>query len=141
MLFRSTVELATSSARALDLDLDTFLEQFGRYWVDLARQGAYQDLFEMLGSSLPTVLQNLDAMHARIALSFPRLTPPRFWCSDVSESGFVLHYSSTRPGLTSFVVGLVRGLADYLHTRVTIEVTKRKVAGHTHDELRLTYIS
>jgi hypothetical protein len=38
-------------------------------------------LLDIIGSNLPEVLNNLDNMHIRVALAFPDLRPPSFWCS------------------------------------------------------------
>ena len=136
-----TANMVAVASQALSWSPEVLLEDFGSYWVSYAAEGRYRDLFSMLGSTLPVVLQNLDLMHARIALSLPDLSPPSFRCTDVSSEGLTLHYYSLRPGLTAFVVGLVQGLAARCDVAVNIRTLRTRQSGHDHDEFRVTYVS
>lgn len=136
-----TANMVAVASQALSWSPEVLLKDFGSYWVSYAAEGRYRDLFSMLGSTLPVVLQNLDLMHARIALSLPDLSPPSFRCTDVSSEGLTLHYYSLRPGLTAFVVGLVQGLAARCDVAVNIRVLRTRQSGHDHDEFRVTYVS
>jgi hypothetical protein len=43
-------------------------------------QEGYGDLMDMSGETLPEFLQNLDELHARVGVIFPKLQPPSFDC-------------------------------------------------------------
>lgn len=109
------------------------MESFGRFWtLHTARRG-YAELLGALGDSFVTALQNLDVMHGRIALTFPRLRPPSFRCSDITATRLRLHYYSDRAGLTSFVVGLIKGLAEVYGTTIVVTQADRKPDEMDHE--------
>ena len=74
-----------------------------------------------------------------MSLIFPDLKPPLFRVSDLTERSLHLHYYSHRPGLSPFVVGLVRGLAARFATEVTIESVARREEGADHDEFLVAW--
>src|SRR5690606_38474032 len=63
------------------------------------------------GSTLREFLGNLDNMHTRVGLSFPRLRPPSFVVRDSGAEAIEVEYHSTREGLAPMVLGLLKGLA------------------------------
>ncbi|MBP1604959.1 MAG: hypothetical protein H6Q08_333 [Acidobacteria bacterium] len=115
------------------------LEAFGEHWTLYTAQKGYGQLFRMGGSTFKGFMQNLHNLHTHVALSFPHLTPPSFWCTDVTDSSMLLHYQSTREGLAPMVVGLVRGLGRMFDTKVTITLTHARAQGADHDVFVVTY--
>ncbi len=57
------------------------------------------------GSNLWEFLGNLDDLHSRVGLMYPKLKPPSFRCKQISDTSLELHYESERPGLASLVIG------------------------------------
>ena len=134
-----TYRLVGAASVELGLPAATILESFGRYWILYSAQEGYGEMLRMAGSTLREFLLNLDAMHARIGLSFPELRPPSFTCTDIEAAGLTLHYHSERSGLTSFVVGLLAGLGERFGTPVTVTILARKDEGADHDIFRVAY--
>jgi hypothetical protein len=79
-----------------------------------------------LGAATP--LGALDAMHTRIAVSFPALEPPSFHV-EPRDGGLLLEYRSHRPGLAPFVLGLVQGVGSMYGEHVDIKQIAAKDAG------------
>jgi hypothetical protein len=127
-----TTNLLVAAAKATNNEQSIFLEELGEYWIEFASKSEYGAMLRAAGNTLPEVISNLDALHSRLEAAFPELTPPSFWCSaplpeheaqiGPSNDALILHYSSHRSGLSHFVIGLVRGLANFLG--VTCQVSQ-----------------
>ncbi|EFK96017.1 Soluble guanylate cyclase gcy-31, partial [sediment metagenome] len=74
-------------------------------------------------------LLNLNLMHTRVKLMFPKLVPPRIECHEVTATSLRLHYFSHRSGLAPFVVGLVEGLGEMFATPARVEQVGVKGGG------------
>jgi Haem-NO-binding len=96
-------------------------------------------MMDMSGDTLPEFLENLDNLHARVGVSFPKLQPPSFECSDIEEDSLSLHYRSNREGLAPMVFGLVKGLGTRFDTEVDITQTQSRDDGAEHDEFLVKY--
>lgn len=134
-----TYRLVGAASRHLGISSDEVLEAFGHYWVLFTGREGYGEFLRMGGADLRTFLRNLDLLHARVARSYPALKPPSFECQDVDEGTLLLHYRSTRDGLTQMVVGLVKGLGVMFQTDVEVEVVQRKSEGADHDVFKVKY--
>jgi len=108
------------------------LHAFGLYWVEYARRGPWGKVMMAAGRDARELLGALDAMHARIALSFPELKPPSFRTAPHPE-GMLLEYHTERPGLTRFVVGLVEGVGRMYGERVTADPVSTREGGAPFD--------
>ena len=110
------------------------LESFGEHWILRTAREGYGELLNAGGRSLPEFLAHLPNFHARVSMIFPRLQPPRFKVSDQTERSLHLHYLTRRAGLTSFVVGLVKGLGKSFQTPVKkVELVQSREQGADHD--------
>lgn len=128
-----TYDLVGAASEVLGMSARDILIAFGEHWVlHTARQG-YGSMLEANGRTLPEFLLNLPSFHARVAMIFPDLQPPRFSCTDVKDCEMMLHYHSHRPGLTDFVVGLLQGLGKMFGTPVEVSVAELKSQGADHD--------
>lgn len=135
----STVALIGAASARLGLDHAVLLRRLGHYWITYTAKEGYGDLLKLGGGSFTSFLQNLDAMHARVGLSFPDLRPPSFRCTEVTEDSLTFHYYSERPGLTDLVLGLLHGLGDLFGITVDVTPTALKAAGADHDTFHVTY--
>ncbi len=97
------------------------------------------EMMDMSGDALPEFLENLDNLHARVGVSFPKLQPPSFECTDMEENSLSLHYRSDREGLTPMILGLVKGLGTRFDTEVHITQTQNRDDGAEHDEFLVIY--
>ena len=114
-----TYDLVAAASEVLGMSSRDILIAFGEYWVLETARKSYGELMTAGGSSLPEFLQKLPNFHARVSLIFPKLKPPSFRVSEVTERSLRLHYSSHREGLEDFVVGLVQGLGKMFETPAT----------------------
>jgi len=96
-------------------------------------------MLDMSGDTLPDFLENLDNLHGRVGISFPKLRPPSFECSDMEEDSLSLHYRSTREGLTPMIIGLVKGLGARFDTEVDVTQIQSRDDGDDHDEFLVKY--
>jgi hypothetical protein len=119
--------------------MQDFMDSIGEYFVEFTRHSGYGELLQLIGTTLPEALGNLDNMHARVGLSFPELRPPTFWCTDVDDHSLVLHYQSVREGLGLMIPGTVRGLAAMLNTTATVEWIARREEGADHDQFLVRF--
>jgi hypothetical protein len=132
-------QLVGAASEVLGVPGAELLEKFGEYWVLYVAQEGYGHLLGMAGNNLKDVLLRLDNLHAQVGLSFPKLQPPSFRCSDVSDNSLTLHYYSERAGLAPMVMGLVKGLGKRLNTTVAIRQTVSTAEGADHDEFQVEY--
>jgi hypothetical protein len=121
-----TYRLVAAASQELSLSPEAVLEAFGEYWVSFTAREGYGELLKLQGSTLLEFLSNLDAMHARVGLSFSNLQPPAFHLTEQEERSVKLHYSSTRQGLAHLVVGLLRGLGKMFATTVDVTILPRQ---------------
>jgi hypothetical protein len=134
-----THRLVKAASEVLQLSPGQVMEAFGQFWVKYTAQEGYGELLDMSGDTLPEFLQNLDNMHARVGVSFPKLQPPSFDCNETSEAELSLEYRSDREGLAPMVVGLVKGLGDRFDTEVDVTHTQSREAGAECDEFLIKY--
>jgi hypothetical protein len=134
-----TYNLVAAASEALGVSADTLLEQFGEYWTVYTAEAGYGSLLQFAGNNLFDFLQNLDNMHTRVALTFPELEPPSFWCSEINSQSLRLHYRSGRPGLAPMVLGLIKGLGKRFGTPVTVTLDRPRGATQDHDQFVVRY--
>lgn len=127
-----TFALVDAASVVLGISTSEVLQAFGEYWTKFTAEEGYGPLLDAAGDSLPELLQNLDAMHARIGTAFPNFDPPSFECLNVTEDSMDLHYRSVRDGLDDLVIGLIRGLGTRFAVNVTVEQTASKGDGEDH---------
>jgi hypothetical protein len=130
-----TYRLVGAASEVLGITPEQVLEAFGEYWVLYTASEGYGPLLNASGDTLKEFLMNLDALHARVALTMPALKPPRFRLVEVDPSTMTLEYHSTRQGLAPMVVGLLKGLG--IRFKTAIEVSHQQRADHVEFTIRL----
>ena len=116
-----SVGLIVAGAKLLNKEPGEVLIEVGEYFIQFTMNNGYKQFLTGGGSSIPEMLGNLDNMHTRIALSFPHLNAPSFWCTDVCDDSLILHYRSDREGFSPLVIGLVKGLGKLHGFTVAVE--------------------
>ena len=134
-----TYKLVTAGSEVLNLPPERILEAFGEHWILHTAQDGYGGLMRAAGQSLPEFLAYLPNFHARVSMIFPKLQPPRFRTSDITERSLKLHYLTDRPGLTPFVTGLLQGLGKMFRTPVRVELLESKTQGANHDVFQVEW--
>lgn len=128
-----TYTLVGAASEVLGIPAEQVLIAFGEHWVLKTATHSYGPMMKSNGKSLKEFLINLPNFHTRVAMIFPNLQPPRFECTDITETSLKLHYFTHRPGLTTFVIGLVQGLGKLYNTPTTAIATETREAGAEHD--------
>jgi guanylate cyclase soluble subunit beta len=115
--------------------VEQILERFGQFFFEYCKESGYDKILQILGSTMPEFLQNLDALHDHLQTIYPGMRAPSFRCTEGATPGStILHYYSERP-LESIVIGLVKTIAVHLHnTEVEVSVLRSKETGHDHVE-------
>jgi|SRR5215831_15761191 len=137
-----TYKLVDAASRVLDLSNEEILNAFGEYWVSYTAKEGYGEILNLAGRTLPDFLRNLDNLHTRVGLMFPRLKPPSFWCTDVCSDSLRLHYRpglSSRTGLAPLVIGLLKGLAVRFNLQLEVDHTAKHHEGADHDEFVISF--
>lgn len=134
-----THKLVKAASVILGLSSSEIMQAFGEFWVQYTAQEGYGELMDMSGDELPKFLENLDDLHARLGVSFPKLQPPSFECTDIEENSLSLHYRSDREGLAPMILGLVKGLGSRFDTEVHVTQSQSRDEGAEDDEFLVIY--
>ncbi|HAC63600.1 MAG TPA: heme NO-binding protein [Cyanothece sp. UBA12306] len=134
-----TYELVRAASTVLKKSPQEIMQMLGQYWILYTAEEGYGDMLKMAGDSFPEFLANLDELHARVGLGFPKLQPPSFDCLPLAENSLDLHYYSHREGLAHLVIGLLQGLSERFNTKIEVSREKRKEEGDDHDEFIIEY--
>jgi len=134
-----TYKLVGAASKVLRVPAEQVLEIFGEYWTDYAQQTSFSRLLRFGGRSMEEFVRSLDQMHAKIKLSLPDLQPPSFRVTDMSPSGFRLHYFSKRAGLAPLVKGMLKGVARIYGVTIDMRLDRSRAEGHDHDEFVILY--
>jgi len=134
-----THRLVKAASEVLDLSPSEVMEAFGEYWVQYTAKEGYGEMMDMGGDDLREFLENLDDLHTRVGVIFPKLSPPSFACTNETQDSLILHYHSHRQGLAPMVIGLVEGLGKRFDTEVDVTQTQTRDEGANHDEFSIKY--
>jgi hypothetical protein len=64
----------------------------GEWWILRVTKEKYGSLLEAGENSLRDFLINLPPFHNRLILTYPKLTPPEFRVSDITDQSIHLYY-------------------------------------------------
>jgi hypothetical protein len=134
-----TFKLAGAVSEEMNMPINDVLVAFGEWWVVKTTKEKYGGLMESGGSSLKEFLENLPLFHNRVMLIYPKLTPPEFKVSEISENSLNLHYFSKREGLQEFVRGLIQGLGIMFNTETKIELLQTRDLGDDHEIFKVSW--
>lgn len=134
-----TFKLAIAVSEEMNMTLKDVLIAFGEWWVMKTTKEKYSGLLESGGSTLKEFLEHLPMFHNRVMLVYPKLTPPEFKVSEVSEKSLNLHYFSKREGLQEFVRGLIQGLGKMFNTPTEIELLQTRDLGDDHEIFKVSW--
>jgi len=134
-----TFKLAVAASEILGISVGDVLNAFGEWWILKTGLEKYGGLMKAGGSSLKEFLVNLPVFHNRIMLMYPKLTPPEFKVSDITDYSIQVHYFSKREGLQEFVRGLMSGLGKMFAVETTIELIQTRDHGSTHEIFKVSW--
>ncbi|KAG8135968.1 hypothetical protein E2320_008952, partial [Naja naja] len=65
-----TMKLIDMACQMLDVSPDMVLKQFGEYFFEFCKQSGYDHMLRTLGGNLYEFIENLDALHSYLSLSY-----------------------------------------------------------------------
>ncbi len=134
-----TFKLAVAVSEEMNMSVGDVLVAFGEWWVIKTTSEKYAGLMQSGGNNLKEFLLNLPNFHNRVMLIYPKLTPPEFKISDITENSIHLHYFSKREGLQEFVRGLIQGLGKMYETPTTIDLIQSRNDGSNHEIFKVSW--
>lgn len=134
-----TFKLAVAVSEEMNMSVSDVLIAFGEWWVIKTTTEKFPGLMDSGGDNLKDFLLNLPNFHNRVMLIYPKLTPPEFKVSDITENGLNLHYFSKRQGLQEFVRGLLQGLGKMFNSPVSLQLIQSRNEGSTHEIFKINW--
>ncbi len=134
-----TFILANAASEELKIPVEEIFQAFGEWWVLKIAKEKYGGLMAAGGKNLKEFLINLPVFHSRIMMIYPKLTPPEFRISDVTDKGLCVHYFSKRDGLREFVRGLLFGLGKMYNVPLTVTLLQSRDDGDSHEIFKLIW--
>ena len=134
-----TFKLAIAVSEEMKMSVGDVLVAFGEWWVIKTTKEKYPGLMDSGGETLKDFLINLPNFHNRVMLIYPKLTPPEFKVTDITEEGLHLHYFSKREGLQEFVRGLIQGLGKMYDTPLKLNLIQTRDDGDSHEIFKINW--
>uniref|UniRef100_A0A670Y7S0 guanylate cyclase n=1 Tax=Pseudonaja textilis TaxID=8673 RepID=A0A670Y7S0_PSETE len=102
------------------------LKQFGEYFFEFCKQSGYDHMLRTLGGNLYEFIENLDALHSYLSLSYQEMNAPSFRVEKNEDGSMYLHYYSDRRGLCHIVPGIIGAAAlDFFNTEISMEIVNQ----------------
>ncbi|XP_076469686.1 guanylate cyclase soluble subunit beta-2-like [Babylonia areolata] len=121
------------------MPLDTLLKLFGKHFLIYCMRHGYDKMLRTLGSNIYTFIQNLDSLHALLAITYRGMVAPSFRC-DVDENGdMLLHYYSVREGFHPIVIGILEAAGKEIFQQVVKLTVIRLSEEHTQESVTLQH--
>lgn len=134
-----TYDLVVATNEVTGMAPDDILKALGEHWVLETGMKKYGALLRSGGQGFEEFINYLPNFHSRVMLLYPNIIPPEFEVETISKNELILHYHSKRDGLTSFVFGLINGIAKMFNHPVEIKVRDEKLKGKSHDTFYVKY--
>ncbi|XP_043926708.1 guanylate cyclase soluble subunit beta-2-like [Protopterus annectens] len=126
-----TTELVGKACTLLDIAPDVVLKQFGEYFFDFCKRSGYDRMLRTLGGNLFEFIENLDALHSYLALSYKEMNAPSFKVERYKDGSMHLHYYSDRRGLYHIVPGILGAVAmDFFNSEISMEIVNQVEEEH-----------
>lgn len=137
----TTYSLVGAASELLEMPAEDILFEFGRFWVLYTSKEGYGPIMDLFGNDFKSCLQNLNNLHARMGMTLPQLTPPRFTFEELGPETYQLNYYSKREGLSPMVSGLLHGLAEKFGAKISISVASSKEEADLKRSLKIQVVT
>ncbi|XP_054975617.1 guanylate cyclase soluble subunit beta-2-like [Sorex araneus] len=118
-----TINLIQEACKVLGVSMETVLKLFGEYFFKFCKMSGYDRMLRTLGGNLTEFIENLDALHSYLALSYQEMNAPSFRVERRADGEMLLHYYSDRSGLCHIVPGIIEAVAkDFFNIDVTMDI-------------------
>ncbi|XP_037597067.1 guanylate cyclase soluble subunit beta-2 [Cebus imitator] len=103
--------------------MEAILKPFGEYFFQFCKMSGYDRMLRTLGGNLMEFMENLDALHSYLALSYQEMNAPSFRVERGTDGKTFLHYYLDRSGLCHIVPGIIEAVAkDFFDIDVTMDI-------------------
>nr|XP_008104486.1 PREDICTED: guanylate cyclase soluble subunit beta-2 isoform X1 [Anolis carolinensis] len=121
-----TMQLIDKACKILDVPPDMVLKQFGEYFFEFCKRSGYDHMLRTLGGNLYEFIENLDALHSYLSLSYQKMNAPSFRVEKNGDGSMHLHYYSDRRGLCHIVPGIIGAAAlDFFNIEISMEIVNQ----------------
>ncbi|XP_069495611.1 guanylate cyclase soluble subunit beta-2-like [Ambystoma mexicanum] len=118
-----TIKLIREACKMLNVPNEAVLKLFGEYFFNFCKISGYDRMLRTLGGNLWEFIENLDALHSYLGLSYQDMNAPSFRVEKRLDGAMLLHYYSDRRGLCHIVPGIIESVArDFFDSEVTMEI-------------------
>ncbi|XP_078515007.1 guanylate cyclase soluble subunit beta-2-like [Lissotriton helveticus] len=118
-----TLKLINEACKLLNVPKEAVLKLFGEYFFNFCKMSGYDRMLRTLGGNLLEFIENLDALHSYLGLSYQEMNAPSFRVEKRSDGAMLLHYYSDRRGLCHIVPGIIESVAkDFFDSEVIMEI-------------------
>ncbi|XP_047410246.1 guanylate cyclase soluble subunit beta-2-like [Sciurus carolinensis] len=118
-----TIKLIREACKVLGVSMEVILKLFGEYFFKFCKMSGYDRMLRTLGGNLTEFIENLDALHSYLALSYQEMNAPSFRVERGVDGEMLLHYYSDRSGLCHIVPGIIEAVAkDFFDMDVTMDI-------------------
>ncbi|XP_058885170.1 guanylate cyclase soluble subunit beta-2 [Acipenser ruthenus] len=118
-----TVKLVTEACKMLNVSAEVVLKLFGEYFFNFCKLSGYDRMLRTLGGNLMEFIENLDALHSFLSLSYQEMNAPSFRAERREDGEMLLHYYSDRRGLYHIVPGIIEAVAkDFFNSEVNMTI-------------------
>nr|XP_008104487.1 PREDICTED: guanylate cyclase soluble subunit beta-2 isoform X2 [Anolis carolinensis] len=120
------MQLIDKACKILDVPPDMVLKQFGEYFFEFCKRSGYDHMLRTLGGNLYEFIENLDALHSYLSLSYQKMNAPSFRVEKNGDGSMHLHYYSDRRGLCHIVPGIIGAAAlDFFNIEISMEIVNQ----------------
>uniref|UniRef100_A0A8C1VXV5 guanylate cyclase n=1 Tax=Cyprinus carpio TaxID=7962 RepID=A0A8C1VXV5_CYPCA len=120
-----TMQLVTEACKMLRKQ-SVVLGQFGEYFFEFCKRAGYDHMLRTLGGNLFEFMENLDALHGFLSLSYKEMNAPSFRVEKNNDGTLLLHYYSDRRGLCHIVPGIIGAVAkDFFNSEIKMEIVNQ----------------
>uniref|UniRef100_A0A8C3NYE3 guanylate cyclase n=1 Tax=Cyanoderma ruficeps TaxID=181631 RepID=A0A8C3NYE3_9PASS len=127
-----TMQLVDKACKVLGVPADIVLREFGEYFFEFCKRSGYDHMLRTLGGNLYEFIENLDALHSYLSLSYQEMNAPSFRVEKNEDGSMHLHYYSDRRGLCHIVPGIIGAAAlDFFNIEISM-----KIVNQTEEEER-----
>uniref|UniRef100_A0A2K6GRA9 guanylate cyclase n=1 Tax=Propithecus coquereli TaxID=379532 RepID=A0A2K6GRA9_PROCO len=118
-----TIKLIQEACKVLGVSMEAILKLFGEYFFKFCKMSGYDRMLRTLGGNLTEFIENLDALHSYLALSYQEMNAPSFRVERAADGKMLLHYYSDRSGLCHIVPGIIEAVGkDFFNLDVTMDI-------------------
>ncbi|KAK9885019.1 hypothetical protein WA026_009246 [Henosepilachna vigintioctopunctata] len=122
-------DLAGALESITTMSHNDYMTFFGKCFVRFFSNYGYDNTIKGTGRHFTDFLENVDNIHIRFRLSYPKMKSPSMYLTEVDENGCILVYRSTRQGFTHYLMGQLHEIAkNIFKLKLEIKVLETRIS-------------